>query len=450
LSARRTACSSRRWRYASKEDWSRVFKEPLAFARGGADLELEIPDADLAAFARFLPSVLAPKGRLHLDASYRRGEVTGNLRLTGAATRPLGPLGVVQEVEADIGLAGDALELRSVKALSGGEEVRLTGTVALPMLRLPPSAPAEEREPRFNVALKGNNLPFVRRTGLLVRGDLDLQLNTTERGGERVTGKVRLRDSLFLQDVRGFLPSGASSRARRPPYFSVENAPLNRWRLDVNVEGEQFMRLRTTVFNGVASARFHLGGTLEEPIAIGEVVIDEGRIRLPFAGFDVREGRVSLTREQPYEPQLFVVGETRRLGYDLRMEVTGTASAPVLAFSSSPPLEHGQVLLMVMAGEAPKSEVTYTGQQRATQLGRYLGQSLLASFGGSENGDRLTITSGEKVSELGRETIEVEYQFNDRWSLTGEYDEFDDYNAGVKWRVYSRGGEKEEESNEER
>jgi hypothetical protein len=26
----------------------------------------------------------------------------------------------------------------------------------------------------------------------------------------------------------------------------------------------------------------------------------------------------------------------------------------------------------------------------------------------------------------------------------GEYDEFDDFNAGVKWRVFSKGGEREE------
>lgn len=423
-------------------DWSEVFAEPLAFARRGAELRLEIPDADLAAFARFLPDVLAPKGRLQVEASYRGGEIGGNVRLRDAATRPLGPLGVLQEIDADVRLANEALELRSVRALSGGEEVQLAGRVVLPFLDVRAgAAAAADREPRFDLTLRGNNLPFVRRMGLLVRGDLDLKLNTTERGGERITGTVRLRDSLFLQDVRSLLPSGTAGRARRPPYFSVEAEPVNSWQLDVNVVGEEFMRLRTTVFNGLASARFHLGGTLEEPIAIGEAIIEEGRIRLPFASFEVREGRVMLTREQPYEPQVWVVGESRRYGYDLRLEISGAAAAPVLAFSSSPPLEHGQVMLMVMAGEAPKEEVTYTDQQRATRLGTYLGQSLLASFGDAESANRLTISSGEKISEQGRETIEVEYELNDRWSLTGEYDEFDDYNAGVKWRVYSRGGE---------
>ncbi len=424
-------------------EWAKVFKEPLAALRRGADFRLEIPDADISALARVLPAMLAPKGRMSLDVAYRAGALDGSLRLADAATRPLGPLGVLQEIAADIRLSGQSIELRSVQATSGGEAVQLTGRVELPALNLAgKSATAAASAPVFDVALKGTNLPFVRRTGLLVRGDLDLKLTTTPRGGEVVSGTVRLRDSLFLQDMRGLLPGGgAQSKSRRPPYFSVETVPINAWRLDVSVEGDQFMRIRTPVFNGIASMRFKLGGTLEDPLATGEATIDEGRVRLPFAPFDVQSGRVALTAEQPYEPQIAVAATARRFGYDVRMELNGAATAPVLTFTSNPPLEHGQVLLMVMAGESPRQEVSTTDQQRAAKLGAFLGQSLLASFGGdSENADRLSISSGEKVSRQGRETYDIEYRLNERWSVTGEYDEFDEYNAGVKWRVYSRDG----------
>ena len=36
---------------------------------------------------------------------------------------------------------------------------------------------------------------------------------------------------------------------------------------------------------------------------------------------------------------------------------------------------------------------------------------------------------------LSRETYEIEYRMDDRFTLVGEYDEFDAYNAGVKWRM---------------
>ena len=55
-------------------------------------------------------------------------------------------------------------------------------------------------------------------------------------------------------------------------------------------------------------------------------------------------------------------------------------------------------------------------------------------------------STGEKISRQGRETYDIEYQLSDRWMLTGEYNEFDEYNAGVKWRVF--GGKKPEERKE--
>jgi translocation and assembly module TamB len=57
---------------------------------------------------------------------------------------------------------------------------------------------------------------------------------------------------------------------------------------------------------------------------------------------------------------------------------------------------------------------------------------------GDQSQERLTISSGEQISEQGRPTYNVEYKVTDRWSLVGEYDRFGDLNAGLKWRVYSK------------
>jgi translocation and assembly module TamB len=253
-----------------------------------------------------------------------------------------------------------------------------------------------------------------------------------------------LRDSLFLADIRAFMPSGERSVAQRPPYFSVDTPPLNHWELGIEVVGDRFMRLRTTVFNGVASARFHLDGTLGEPRAIGEVTINEGQVLFPFATFSVDRGSVRLSQENPFEPRLSVNGSARRYDYDVQMEITGTAADPKLTFTSNPPLESEQVLLMVMAGEVPRTDYSKSNQQRLTAIGTYLGQSLFENFGGdSGSGDRLAITSGERISTEGKETYTIEYRLNDRFSLVGEYDEYDDYNAGIKWRVLRGEGKRE-------
>jgi translocation and assembly module TamB len=216
----------------------------------------------------------------------------------------------------------------------------------------------------------------------------------------------------------------------------LESPPLNAWRLAVDVHGEEFLRLRSTLFAGTASARFRLGGTLGDPTMSGEAIVDSGVVSLPFAAFKIDQGAVRLTPSDPNSLQLFVTGTSRRYGYDLRMEVSGTVETPVVVFSSSPALDAKQVLLMVMAGELPHDEITYGTAQRAARLGTYFGQSLISSFGGdSAEAERLSITTGERISSLGRETYEAEYRLSDRFALAGEYDEYDAYNVGVKWSL---------------
>jgi translocation and assembly module TamB len=146
---------------------------------------------------------------------------------------------------------------------------------------------------------------------------------------------------------------------------------------------------------------------------------------------------VRLTESDPYEPSIYLRGNGRRYGYDLTMEIDGGAAQPNVVFTSSPPLDSEQVLLMVMTGAPPSNEIAKSMTQRAANIGLFVGKSLLGSLGADAgDADRLTFESGEKVSLQGRETYDIEYKLSDRWALTGEYNEFDEYNAGVKWRVF--------------
>ncbi|PTX90857.1 translocation/assembly module TamB domain-containing protein [Opitutus sp. ER46] len=416
--------------------WNELRAEPLDYLRRGAEARLEVPEAEVAKLARFLPAALAPVGRVEADVRFDRGALGGFVHLREAASRPLGPLGVLQQVNADVAFSDQRVTLREVTAMAGGQPVVLSGTVELPTL----GGRGPVVQPRYDVRLRGENLPFVRRSGLLLRGDLDLRLRTPDAGAPIINGRVVLRDSLFLTDIRAYLPQGGgASPARRPPYFSVETVPLNGWRLDLDVSGNRFLRIRMPVFAGLASVRFHLGGTLGEPRAIGDATLDEGQVLMPFASFAVRQGAVRLTEENPYEAQIFLRGATRHWGYDLTMEVDGKASAPNIQFSSSPALDSEQVLLMVMTGTPPSNELNPSLRQRAVQIGAFFGQSILGSLGGgSGEPGRLSIETGSRISRQGRETYEIEYQLSDRWTATGEYDEFDEYNAGLKWRVAPR------------
>ncbi len=414
-------------------DWERLRARPYVWLRDHAEGRFRLPEARVAALARYLPTVLAPAGTLAADLRLSPGaRLEGGITLRGAASRPLGGFGVLQDVELELALSGMDVRIARLRAMTGGQAVEITGGARREPGRLP----------AFDLAVKAERFPLVRRPGLLLRGDLDLTIKTDTERRTRVAGAVRLRDSLFLADIRPLITSSGGSAAAvraRPPYFSVETEPLADWELAVRVGGERFLRLRTPVFTGLVSADFDFSGTLREPRAAGEARVDSGAILFPFASFAVQEGAVRLRRADPFTPVLDFRATGRRLGYDLRLELGGTADAPQLQLFSSPPLEAENLLLMVTAGSAPvEGRGAASATSRLAAMGAYVGRDLLRTVGvGGSDEERLSLSSGEKVSRQGRETYGFDYRLTDFWSLTGEYDEFDAYNVGLKRRLWS-------------
>ncbi len=257
-----------------------------------------------------------------------------------------------------------------------------------------------------------------------------------------MTGTVDLKDGLFLLN-RNTLLSGGSAGGRtaktRPPFFSVEVPPISEWMMDIAVKGDRFIRVRTPAADGTLSLDMKLQGKLKEPFATGRLEFDEGNLYFPFSSFTVDYGIAELPIGDPFTPMVELIGTSQRFGYDITVEVTGSAYDPQVTFSSSPPLSSEQIMLMVVAGENPEGMFDYTGVERVSKLGTYLSKGLFSS--GEENDsffNRLSVESGKNLSKQGKETMEIEYRIDDRFQLVGEYDEYDFWNAGLRWRILKR------------
>jgi translocation and assembly module TamB len=416
------------------DHWRQLWRQPSAFDWSGAGARVEIPDVDLAALARRFPNLVAAQGRLSAHVELKPGgKFSGELRLTNAATRGLGSLGALQDIQGDLVLADQLLTARTLTAKLGGEPVALDGRITL----MPGAAP------RLALTLKGTNLPLVRHTGLLLRADLDLSANTDAAGLTHLGGAINVRDCLVLANInlRTLLPGGRRGVSRLPPYFAVQADPFQHWRLDVALRAPGgAIQVRTTAYRGTASAFFQLGGTLGEPRAVGALTVDEGRVLFPFATFKVHQGTIRLREADPFHAIVNLNATSQRRDFQLRLEMTGELPAPNVTLSSSPALAAADVLLMVMTGQPPAGETiptVGTSGPRLALLGAYLSRGLFQDLGFSGE-ERLEISAGEHVSRQGRDTYEFEYKLGERWSLLGEYDEFDAYNAGVKWRVYTQ------------
>jgi translocation and assembly module TamB len=396
---------------------------------------LRIENAQISAFQPLLPEFLSPEGQLSVSVQLiPGGNFQGDLDITGARTRPMANVGSIRDIQLRAKVQDFVIRLEKTSALIGGSQVSMSGEGDLRG-----SNWQKEDVPPFTFVLHGTNVPLSRQPESVIRSDLNLAVTKTNGAPALVSGEARLRDSFYLSDLRDLVPGKVANPSRRPPFFSVEDEPFANWRLSVHVAGEKAVRVRSTLFNGQITPNLRIQGTLREPVALGDMKVDNGLVRFPFADFQVQQGLVTLNSDNPYQPALLVSASSRRFGYDVKMDVTGYADAPIIQFSSTPPLSSEQLVLMVTAGELPRTGATLSPQQRAQTAALFVGRDLLARWGfGDSSEPRLTITSGQEMSETGRPTYNIEFKLTDRWALEGEYDRFNAYNAGVKWRVYSR------------
>lgn len=406
------------WRSGEPPDWTR--------AQG----RLRMEGADVAALSRYLPSVLAPEGHLQLDITLAPGgQFGGQVLLTNAATRPLGGLTPLRDIAGVVRLEGQRAILENLQGQMGGQPVRASGSVTIPL--------AGELD--YQVNLRGTNVPLARSLELLLRADLNVQLRGGHTTPTSVTGDVILHDGLYVQHAAAFVWSRPKRPEMQPPYFSITNEPFADWKLDLNVRGDRFLRLRTPFFNGNLSAATKLTGTLGAPHAAGEARVVSGRVIFPFGTLVVDQGYAILADNDSRGPNLRINASGRTMNYEIRMEITGPMDGANLVFSSTPPLNSEEILLMLTAGELPRKEYAFSTQAKAGRLATFLGKDLVTRFTGNEAAEeRLIVNTGENISEDGKLTYSVEYKFTERWSIIGEYDRFNAFNADLKWKIFSR------------
>lgn len=399
--------------------------------------EFSSPKTSLAPIAFFAPQLLTPSGTFESQfAGSPADGFSGTIGIDGLSTRPVFPFGSFRNIQTRIRLNRTTATLEKFKGDIGREPMSMKGEIDYGNLE----------DLAFNFTISGEDLPLLRQAGLLLRSNLNVVAKKNLGETAKISGDVTLKEGLFLMDTSALRGSGGGQSATsRPPYFSVDVPPFADWSLDVAVKGNRFMRLQTPAATGILSVDMDLKGTLKEPLAIGRVEFDQGNLVFPFASFEVTEGIIELRVGDPYTPVLSLIGEGRRFRYDLGIEILGSAFDPRIRFTSSPPLSSEQILLMVMAGDVPDENFNYTASQRASIIGTYLSQGLLSSGGGEGLGSRISLVTGQNLSEQGKETLEMEFKLDDQFQLLGEYDEYDAWNVGIRWRAIRRKAKKKAE-----
>ncbi|MFP4259980.1 MAG: translocation/assembly module TamB domain-containing protein [Opitutales bacterium] len=387
------------------------------------ELELSFTDWEVENWTPYMPAMLRRSGRLSGSVRYEpEAGLSGLVTFDGLALRPSRNFPAVDSIRGKFRVEDQLLTLADAGAQVGGSPVSMRGELDL----------GAWPETRWEVALSGKNIPIVRRPELILRSDLEVSLKSgAESGAAQLAGDLDLRSSTMLVEFDPLSPPTQSGPSSRPPFFAVEEAPFNQWALDLRIEGERFLRIRSPYFRSMLSAGFDLSGTLGQPELIGGVRVEEGNLSFPGAKLRIDSGEAYIEAAAPNTLRLDVTGTARTGTHVISMQVGGSTAEPQIRFEASPPLPNSAIVRLLSTGSA-------TGGGGGS-VGLYLGRGLLGAGGMGENlGDRLSVEVGEETTRSGRSAVGVQYKFNESLSLKSEYDIYDSYNTDLLWTIFKR------------
>lgn len=349
-------------------------------------------------------------------------QLSGQLDFEGFGLRPTAALASVDQIAGQIRMEDRLLKIDAASARFGGSRVEFAGEMDVTDLA----------QPRWFFDVKGERLPILRTTEMLLRSDLDIRVDARKpEQTPLVAGQMKLRSSTLLVDFDPLAPRVQKGSTARPPFFSITEEPFAAWRFDLKIVGDRFMRVRSPYFRSQLSADFELTGTFADPLLLGSVRTLDAELNFPGAKFVINDGEALIEASRPNEMQLAFNGIAQKSSRVIAMEVSQTLDDPVIQFESTPPMSQADIVRLLATGSTTGGGVG--------NLGLYLGQGMLGAGGMNNNlADKLSVDVGEETSRSGRKTIDASYEFTPRWSVEGGYDVFDAYNADLIWTIFKR------------
>jgi hypothetical protein len=391
-----------------------------------ATLRGQVP---LALLAVLRPEVREASGRVDLDV--RVGGTTAKPIMLGRGTIGGGVIAVrdlpfvIRDMEGRFVLSAARVRIEELKANVGSGTVRVTGDAALDGARLGP----------YQVALTARGVGLTPVDGLDTVWNADLTLVGRESRGV-VRGEARLLRGSYSRDL-SILPILMNSGARgEPAEWGREVA------LQVGVRLDDNLIVRSPQAQVRAGGSLSLQGTVAQPVVLGTIETQDGRITFRRHRFTLENVVVRFDDPRRINPYLDVRATTRIRTYDVTMWLSGRADDLKIRLASEPPLPQEDLLALVTLGATRAELGSSGGLAFAGEAAQILSKELLGDdvsvptpdvleFGRNEAGeegfrvgkrinDRTLVTYSGSFAEGGKSKLRVEYQLLGPLLLAGE------------------------------
>lgn len=311
------------------------------------------------------------------------------LEMTGDVTVSANLRGTLGDPQVRGSLSGVGLRVRS--ALTGtditGVEARGTFTGSrLALTRFSGTAPnggrisgsgfvdlsdiSATRGPQIDLRMAARNAAILdlENMGATVTGPLRIVSNGV---GGTIAGRLEAtsaRWQLGASEVLAELPNVENTEINRPSDIAPAAASTVPWRFLIDVRAPGGIEVDGIGLDSEwRSDGLRLRGTTDDPRVGGSVSIVPRQGFYSFAGtrFEITRGEIDFDESLPIDPRIDLTAATDVNGLSVEVDVTGNASQPAIAFSSTPALPEEELLARLLFG----GSITDLSATDALQLG---------------------------------------------------------------------------------
>jgi autotransporter translocation and assembly factor TamB len=408
---------------------------------GDLDLQFTVKAADIGWLAAKHPTIRRLKGQIEAtllaQGPAANPALSGTMSLRDGELRFRTMLPAMEGLAAQVTLTGHTVRVKNLSGQLGGAPFSISGSLI-----------REDSGLQVEARLEGQNILFFRDEGMKVRGDTVLTMQGP-LANMHLSGDIWLTDSRYSRNVDflGLFRESSKPQKVMDQLFSLSDPPWRDMHFKVSLHSRQPFQLRNNLAKGSFRPELLLTGTGELPVLSGEVYINATTVTVPAGKVIVNAGVIRFSEQEPDLPAFNLSAKAKLAGYDISMQLQGTADEPIVTLSSIPPLPEDELLLLVLTGAPPKNS---TSKGRTSTAGMnmavYLGKGLLAKWFGGDSAesdesilDRLDLDTGREISQTGENTVQAEFRLADgilypldQLVLTSEKDIYDNFNAGIK------------------
>lgn len=362
----------------------------------------------------------------------------GQIRIVNASMVTAGsPIGL-QNANGVLTLRNDRVEVSQFHGNLGGGDVTARGALLY------------RNGLKFDLAVAANGVRVAYPQGVRTGLNADITLTGTS-DNSLLRGNVEITGLYFTPDFDVTSFASQFSSAGSPP---STGSMADNMKLNVAVQSTSQLNAVSRTVSLQGSANLRVAGTAANPVVLGRVNLTGGDLLFSGNRYVVQGGTIAFINAIQTEPVLNVQASTTIQQYNIQMSFQGPLNRMRTNYTSDPALPPVDIIHLLAFGSTTESAAanptpgnlgaqSVIAQQLSNQvtsrLQKVAGISHLSvdpTLGSSNQGNpgarisvqqrvtgNLFVTFESDVTSTERQQIQVQYQINPRWSVSGTRDQ---------------------------